>query len=165
VIVRQGARADWAALREVRLAALADAPAAFASTLDLEREFDDAEWQRRAGAAPWFAAWDGTELAGLVVVLAPDADRPGWHLVSMWASPKVRGRGVADQLVAAATGYIREQCGARVMLWVADENERAQGFYRRAGFRPTGNRQAYRRADGSTLDEAEFARDLQGVSP
>ena len=53
-----GQRADWAALREVRLAALADAPAAFASTLDLEREFDDAEWQRRAGATPWFAARD-----------------------------------------------------------------------------------------------------------
>ncbi|MBO0770262.1 MAG: GNAT family N-acetyltransferase [Actinobacteria bacterium] len=160
MIVRQAARADWAALRDVRLAALADAPAAFASTLDAEREFDDAEWQRRAGASPWFAAWAGTEPVGLVVVLVPDAARPGWQLVSMWASPQVRGRGVADQLVAAATGYVREQGGTRVTLWVADENERAQGFYRRAGFRPTGNRQAYRRADGSTLAEAEFALDL-----
>lgn len=160
MIVRQAARTDWAALREVRLAALADAPAAFASTLDLERELDDAEWRRRAGASPWFAAWDGTEPVGLVVVLGPDADRAGWQLVSMWASPQVRGRGVADQLVAAATGYVRERGGTRVTLWVADENERAQGFYRRAGFRPTGTRQAYRRADGSTLHEAELARDL-----
>ena len=50
--IRQTRAGDWAALRRLRLRALADAPGAFASTLDAERAFGDDVWRRRAGDDP-----------------------------------------------------------------------------------------------------------------
>jgi hypothetical protein len=40
--------ADWKELREVRLRALADAPGAFASTLEREAAYPDDVWRQRA---------------------------------------------------------------------------------------------------------------------
>jgi hypothetical protein len=45
---RQAQAADWEALRQLRLAALADAPDAFASTLEAELAFPTELWQQRA---------------------------------------------------------------------------------------------------------------------
>jgi hypothetical protein len=49
VEVRRVEAEEWAAARRARLAALADAPAAFASTLDRELGLDEAMWR----AEPW----------------------------------------------------------------------------------------------------------------
>ena len=50
--VRETHAADWEALRRLRLRALADAPRAFASTLEAELAFPDDVWRRRAGDDP-----------------------------------------------------------------------------------------------------------------
>jgi hypothetical protein len=44
---RQAQAADWQALRQLRLRALADAPDAFASTLEAELAFPDEVWRQR----------------------------------------------------------------------------------------------------------------------
>jgi hypothetical protein len=46
--VRQAGAADWEALRELRLRALADTPDAFASTLQKEAAFPEQVWRQRA---------------------------------------------------------------------------------------------------------------------
>jgi hypothetical protein len=46
--VRQACATDWEVLRELRLWALADAPDAFASTLDQEAAFPEQVWRQRA---------------------------------------------------------------------------------------------------------------------
>ena len=153
---------DWALLREARLAALRDSPATFASTLDQELTLGEPDWRQRAQSAAWFVARMGCEIAGLVAVFPVPEDHPAtkWHLISMWASPGARGRGVATRLVDAAAGHAAAAGAERLTLWVADGNDRAYAFYVRAGFRPTGRRQTYRRADSSEFDEEELVLEL-----
>jgi ribosomal protein S18 acetylase RimI-like enzyme len=162
VPVRRVDPEEWAAARQARLAAMQDAPGAFASTLDRELGFDEAMWRERLTAWPWFLAWLDGEPVGLVAARAEQSGSGReWHLMSMWVSPRVRGSGVADRLVAAVTAHVRAAGGAVVTLWVATGN--ARDFYERMGFRPTGNQSAYRRADATALDEEELALDLTEV--
>jgi ribosomal protein S18 acetylase RimI-like enzyme len=142
--VRRLAADDWAQLRDARLAALADAPYAFASTLAQEQQFTEQTWRERAGRGSTFAARD----AGAIVGLATGIDEGQyWHLVGVWVSPKLRGSGVADRLVAAVCGLARQSGATWVRLWVTDENDRARAFYRRLGFVPSGSRQLVRAED------------------
>lgn len=147
-------------MRDLRLAALADTPDAFAATLATETGQPEAEWRARIGALPWFLGFRDGQPAGLIAALPP---RPGpdqdgtWHLVSMWVSPDARGSGLADRLVGAVTGHASRAGAAQVTLWVAVGNERARAFYRRMGFTPTGRRQVYPRPGAAGLDEEEFA--------
>jgi ribosomal protein S18 acetylase RimI-like enzyme len=141
---------DWAKLRDVRLAALAEAPYAFSSTLAREQEFSEQIWRERAGCGRTFAAWDGDTIVGLATGLHEDG---GWSLVGMWVSPKVRGSGVADQLVAAVCDLGRQSGATSVTLWVTQINGRARAFYRRLGFIPTGERQLVRPEDPDQWEE------------
>jgi ribosomal protein S18 acetylase RimI-like enzyme len=142
--VRQIGAADWEALRRLRLRALADAPGAFASTLEAELAFGDDIWRQRAGkdpAAATFIASESGDDIGLARIFA-EPDPPGrTHLVSMWVDPGHRRRGVARALIDRAIGWATEYQAEEVILWVADQNAAARRLYERAGFRPTGERQ------------------------
>jgi ribosomal protein S18 acetylase RimI-like enzyme len=152
-------------VRDVRLAALADAPDAFAATLAGEAGQPEAEWRARIGALPWFLGFQDGQPAGLVAARPPrpgpgqgqqDQGQQAWHLVSMWVSPAARGGGLADLLVGAVTEHAKRAGADRVTLWVVVGNERARAFYRRMGFTPTGGRQIYPRPGADGLDEEEF---------
>jgi ribosomal protein S18 acetylase RimI-like enzyme len=142
--VRQALVADWEALRQLRLGALADAPDAFASTLEAELAFPDEVWRHRAEGGPAsanFIAREGGVDVGLAAVFA-EPDAPGrMHLVSMWVDPGYRRRGVARALVDQALRWAAERRAREVILWVADQNTAARRLYERLGFRPTGERQ------------------------
>ena len=163
---------DWAALRQARLAALAESPGAFFSTLEAEQAFDEQEWRRRLAQDAYFGAWAAGPEPGLTGLVAafperrPDGQdaRPAagdatWHLVAMWVSPARRGQGIADRLVAAVCDRARAEGAARVALWVADANPRAQAFYRRLGFALSGERALMRAADPGS-GEARMTLDL-----
>ena len=144
-------------MRDVRLAALADAPDAFAMTLAEESGQPEAGWRDRINALPWFLGFQDGEPAGLIAALPPEAvPDQVWHLVSMWVRPQARGGGLADLLVRAVTEHVRQAGADRVTLWVEMGNDRARDFYRRMGFVPTGRRQLYPRPGAADLDEAEF---------
>jgi ribosomal protein S18 acetylase RimI-like enzyme len=143
VIIRGLTAQDWRQLRDARLAALAEAPYAFASTLAREEAFADETWRERAGSGQTFGAWQDGTIVGLATGL-PEEPPTGWHLVGMWVAPEHRGHGVADQLVGAVCGLAKEAGAVYVTLWVTDVNERARTFYRRLGFVPTGQRQLLR---------------------
>jgi ribosomal protein S18 acetylase RimI-like enzyme len=164
VLVRRIGADDWQQMRAVRLAALADAPYAFSSTLAREQAFDDEVWRSRAGSGRTFAAFDGTTIVGLATGLpadeaggpgtpvgdeghdapAPADPEPDWHLVGMWVAPDYRGRGVADRLVDTVCAEARHAGATAVTLWVTETNDRAIAFYRRLGFAPTGARELVR---------------------
>jgi len=169
MLIRRIETADWAELKSVRLAALADAPHAFASTLELEQDFPDQRWQewpRSAKAIYGAFASDGASaqpsgpIAGMAAAYIRPGGRPDdWHIVSMWVSPAVRGLGVADELVEVICGQARDEGAQVVTLWVTDVNARARAFYERLGFEPTGNRQPVRPEEPDHT-ETEMARQL-----
>ena len=141
---RQAQGADWEALRQLRLRALADAPDAFASTLEAEVAFPAEVWRQRAEGGPAaanFIARQGGLDIGLAAVFA-EPDAPGrMHLVSMWVDPGYRRRGVARALVGQVVRWAADRRAHEVVLWVADHNTAARRLYEQIGFRPTGRRQ------------------------
>lgn len=151
--VRRVVPEQWALYRKVRLAALADAPYAFGSTLERERAFADELWRQRlgsvSGSAATFLAWREGEPAGTATGKIDDpADEHaipgGWQLVAMWVDPRFRGLKVADRLVAAVAGHAGAHGAESLVLWVTEVNGRARAFYQRMGFTATGARQLVR---------------------
>jgi len=130
---------DWCAWRQLRLAALAEAPYAFGSRLaDWQGDGDREErWRARLsipGSFNVIAVLDG-EPAGMAsgVPAAGAAE-----LISMWVSPAARGRGVGDHLVQAVARWARRVGSEALRLAVVPGNENATALYRRNGFRLTG---------------------------
>jgi ribosomal protein S18 acetylase RimI-like enzyme len=153
--VRRLAADEWAQLRVARLAALAEAPYAFGSTLAQEQQFTERTWRERAGRGNTFSAWCGDTIIGLATGIDAGDD---WHLVGMWVSPKLRGAGVADRLVAAVCELARQSGATSVTLWVTEVNDRARAFYRRVGFAPTGRRQLVRLEEPDHWEEELILR-------
>jgi ribosomal protein S18 acetylase RimI-like enzyme len=131
---------DWQIWRELRLAALAEAPHAFGSRL--------ADWQGGGDREPRWRARLATP-GSYHVVAVRDGEPVGMasglpagpagvvELFSMWVRPAARGRGVGDALVRAVEQWAR-QVPARVLrLAVTEGNHPAVALYRRHGFRRT----------------------------
>lgn len=133
--------ADWEEYRDVRLRALAESPAAFGSTLQRERGFDDGVWRERAASGRTLLARLRGAPVGLVTTIEEEGRPEERQIVSMWVDPAVRGSGVGRALVMAALGTVRAQRVRRATLFVADGNEAAARFYERLGFTSTGERQ------------------------
>jgi hypothetical protein len=70
VEIRRVRAAAWKELREVRLRALADAPDAFASTLEREAAFPEDVWRQRAQGGPASVNLIAREEDGAVVGMA-----------------------------------------------------------------------------------------------
>src|SRR2546421_12947966 len=102
--IRRVGADDWQTVRAVRLRALADAPAAFASSYEREVAFADSVWIERAGAIAnaTFLCEHDAQPCGIVTIVRDPADhRLGW-LVGMWLAPDARGTGGAAPPVRAA---------------------------------------------------------------
>lgn len=133
---------DWRLWRELRLAALADAPDAFLSRLaDWQGAGDtEARWRARVGAPGvgcFVAMLDGRP-CGMVSGSADRDGEPVTWLESVWVRPEARGRGVLDRLVSTVAAAAREAGHNAVQLEVRASNARAAAAYERLGFRPTG---------------------------
>jgi ribosomal protein S18 acetylase RimI-like enzyme len=147
ILVREITADDWELLRDVRLAALSDAPNAFASTYAREAAFTQEKWRGRIGGRsvtffaqdePGNGAPADRVPAGLAGVYVEDGAA---DLVSMWVRPSARGLGVGEALVEAAAAWARARDFGALFLWVTESNEPARRLYERCGFSPTGESQ------------------------
>ncbi|MGW0712416.1 GNAT family N-acetyltransferase [Streptomyces sp. NPDC002643] len=104
---------------------------------------------KRAARARQFIAggvdggWGGTvtvllEEAGAVDWAGASVERRQGHLVAVFVRPELRGRGLAEALIEAAVEWAWRRGAERVRLMVHEGNPRAQGFYRKVGFVPSG---------------------------
>ena len=131
---------DWAGWRELRLAALAEAPYAFSSTLEDWTGAGDTEerWWARLSSVPFnVVAYVDANPAGMVRGTLPDGSGTA-ELLSTWVSPAARGLGVGDALVDAVVRWARKQMASRLRLGVREANEHATALYRRQGFVDSG---------------------------
>jgi GNAT superfamily N-acetyltransferase len=132
---------DWQRFRDVRLAALAESPEMFGSTLAKEQSFDEAEWRRRAARpATFLASRDGVDV-GMASVYEFDG---GWCVMGMWLAPVARGTGVVEALVNACESVAQGAGATTVALWVMEGNPRGRHAYLRLGYDFTGTREHVR---------------------
>lgn len=130
---------DWATWRPVRLAALAEAPGAFGSTLADWQDAPEHRWRTRLSlpGALDLLAFDGDHPVGTASGV-PDPDDPvRVELISMWVDPVARGSGVAGALIEAIARWAAEQGAVDLLLSVVPGNDRARRVYERAGFTAT----------------------------
>lgn len=131
------APADWQIWRELRLAALAEAPTAFGSRLADWQGADEERWRERLaipGSVNFVALLDGRP-AGMASGVPGNDGIP--ELISMWVSPAARGKGVGDRLVESVAQWARQQGATALRLAVMEDNEKATALYRRNGFAGT----------------------------
>ncbi len=128
---------DWQSLRDVRLAALADAPHAFCARLADERVYGREKWISFLGAAAWFVARRDEAPVALAAGMTGVRD-PEPELISMWVAPAERGRGIGSALTRAVLDWARAEAADTLALWVTDGNVAARRMYERFGFAATG---------------------------
>ena len=155
---------DWPNAKAIRLELLADTPLAYLETLASAQARTDDEWRARARR---------NQLPGNAAFAAVDPSSGRWvgimnsfrrdhlaHLVSVYVAPDRRGRehGTTDALLDRIIEWAREQEGVRELrLEVHEHNGRATAYYRRRGFRMTGDSTPY------TLDRSQL--DLEMALP
>ncbi|MCF3102210.1 GNAT family N-acetyltransferase [Streptomyces roseoverticillatus] len=132
---------DWPLWRELRLAALAEAPYAFGSRLaDWQGDGDREErWRARLALPGSFnlIAERGAKPVGMVSGI-PGPNAGTVELISLWVAANARGRGVGECLVQAVEQWATGMGTERLHLAVMPGNEHAFALYRRLGLRDTG---------------------------
>lgn len=152
-------RADeWQAAKRLRLDALRDPVAhiAFMETYDNAVAEPDSFWQGRAegsgegsaGARQFIAeAPDGTWVGTLTVLVEEagstdwtgcEVDRKQGHVVGVFVQPEYRGIGLTEALFQEGLRWTWSIGAERIRLIAHEDNARAQGFYRKMGFVPSG---------------------------
>ncbi len=155
VVVRPLRAEEWRLYRDLRLAALAESPDAFASTFVLEQPRPDIEWQKQLADGvsspmdlPLVAELDG-EPCGFVWVRVEPPDQDSARLYQTWVSPRHRRVGVGKLLIETVVTWAREMGVRHVTLAVTCGDTPAYRLYSRAGFIAVGETEPLR--DGSDL--------------
>jgi ribosomal protein S18 acetylase RimI-like enzyme len=156
LVVRRIRAEEWPRWRDVRLRMLREEAAFFGTRWEDASRDPDERWRAWVEEAAEgttrvvFVAEQGDRWVGVVGAF-PRIDPAETQLISMWVDPRVRGRGVAEQLIRAVAEWARARGSAAVFLFVQETNVRAQHLYERVGFHPTGERERVPRRRGFKL--------------
>ena len=161
---------EWQLYREVRLAALKDAPESFVGRHDDEAARDEEFWHERMSRASRIVAERGGEPVGLVGLgLHDDPEEPeeagAAEVFGLWTSPSVRGQRVARGLVSTAAEKAAEDGHRQLYYWAISDNASAVGFASSYGFRPTSKRRPVRVAEGQAEMDADEVAMVLPLAP
>jgi ribosomal protein S18 acetylase RimI-like enzyme len=141
----------------VRLTALKDAPYAFGSTWEREKDRHEKDWRHAVASRVRLVAEQNQEVVGMAAV-GPSTVARAADVTSFWVDPQVRGMGVGDSLMLAVIAWAKERGFNPLRLWVTEGNAHAEKLYGRHGFRRTGHTKEVRPDD--TLLEFEMSLTL-----
>jgi ribosomal protein S18 acetylase RimI-like enzyme len=158
--IRRFAADEWRAYRDLRLESLAESPDAFGSTLAIERERSDEQWQARLGASPEtnlpLVALVQNRAIGLawgrIEASAPDTA----HVYQMWVRPADRRLGAGKKLIDEVISWARSRGLRRLELTMTSGNTPALRLYQRAGFTPVGEPVPVREGSGLLAQPMEL---------
>lgn len=165
IVIRTLQPHEWALYRDLRLAALADAPDAYGSTLEDEQDRTPQAWAERLARATEgrdhpLVADVGGEPGGLAYAKFSAAEPDVVDIFQMWVKPAARGQGVGAALLGEAIGWARANRARMVRLGVEAGNPAAVRLYVRAGFVNAGEPKPMRA--GSHLLEQTMVLALAG---
>jgi len=166
ITIRTIAQGDAAALRDLRLEALARHPLAFTADLaEAEGRTIDA-WREQAERSAGdrrdlivLAEAGGGALAGMAGVYTPPQPKLA-HVGTVWGvyvRETFRGCGVGEALVRACVDWARRNGLAGLRLSVVDGNDAALRCYERCGFARYGVEPIAVRWEGRLYDETLLA--------
>ncbi|HEY9104986.1 GNAT family N-acetyltransferase [Chitinimonas sp.] len=137
----QRIRADQAELlRGLRLAGLADAPAAFGcrhaeiAARPLQYWDDHVRHYASSEDAATFVLYRGGKAVGMTGAYLERGRRDHAYICNMWVDPHFRRGGAGARLVDTASRWLAEQGAERINAWVVESNHNAQKFYDTLGF-------------------------------
>lgn len=160
--IRAVRAAEWERFRELRLAALQDAPDAFGESYADALAIPDADWQERTARAARPESrvlvaqtsdgrWIGVTRLGLADASTDEEPLPAQvdvlpvaEILSVFVRPEYRGggnAGVAARLIQETCAWAKAEFAAKwAVLDVRTTNARALALYQRLGFTDTGIR-------------------------
>jgi ribosomal protein S18 acetylase RimI-like enzyme len=141
MVVRRLIAGEGERIRDLRLRALQDAPYAFSSSVERERDRTAEDWEELASGAAVFVAVENDEWLGMVGAYVPDNSPEAVGIWGTWVDPQARGRGLGRLLMNAAIEWAQDHRATRIDLSVTDRANEARLLYERLGFRPTGERE------------------------
>ena len=132
---------DWQKAKSIRLEALQNAPQAFGSSYAKEAAFPIEKWQSRLipysnELKSWsvYAEDEEGNIVGMVGAYVPEDNVP--NIVSMYVSPKARGRGVGSMLVDEVIKQIRLHKEFNVAKLIVNQVQTdAVGLYKKFSFK------------------------------
>jgi GNAT superfamily N-acetyltransferase len=143
VEIRRIRAAEWPELRDLRLAALRDAPLAFGATYEQDAALTEDRWRSWAadaasGAQYIAVAVDGMRLVAMARGSADTEDASCAFLTAVYVAPEWRGRGLGRAVSAAVIDWVRDRDVDSIRLHVAEWNHSAHRLYESLGFVATG---------------------------
>jgi ribosomal protein S18 acetylase RimI-like enzyme len=142
VAIRIVREEEWERARDLRLRAVAEAPEAFARSLEEEEGLSESDWRERVAPSDshvWFVeATDDDEFVGMAVGFLDDPSKTA-YLFGMWVEPGRRRSGIGKRLVETVIEWGRGRGAVRFELEVNEATRPALALYQACGFAPTGH--------------------------
>ena len=159
--IRQLAREEWALLRDLRLAALTDAPDQFGESYALASHRSAEDWldltlsDAPGAASGTFIAEVDNVAVGMAFAIQDRTVVATGRLGGMWVSSSARGIGIGTALIGAVLDWSRDAGMRRVRLWVV-QSTRAEKLYRSARFIATGRQKPFPGDDHRSVIELQL---------
>jgi ribosomal protein S18 acetylase RimI-like enzyme len=125
--------------RTIRLQALADAPDAFGSSLEIESKQPLSKFEDRVANGTVFGAFDGETIIGVAGFYKRSGAKENHKgvLWGMYVTPNARNRHVGQLLVQSILDYASKHVDL-IQLAVVTDNAPALALYRAMGFKTYG---------------------------
>jgi RimJ/RimL family protein N-acetyltransferase len=143
--IRRIRKGEWELYKQLRLAALEDAPEAFSTTYEAAAQRSRESWVAQTDSSAegadrfTFLAFIEQQPAGLAALYRDAAGSAQGELIQVWVAPSGRGTGLASELVAFIINCAKAHGFDKIRAEVMTANARALRFHEKHGFKIDGS--------------------------